>query len=328
MQLDRPLETGAKAQPPSLALRVVTLHWEAAGIVSVVLASDDGAALPAWAPGAHVDVELAPGLLRQYSLSGDPADSSSYRITVALEHGGRGGSKHVHERLRVGEILKVSAPRSTFPFVDAPRYVFLAGGIGITPLLPMMRRAAAEGRPWVLHLAVRSRHAIPFRDELGDGNGTGTVHVFASDEGQRLDLRDAVARAHPSAAVYCCGPERMLVEVEQHARDLGREVRVERFQAKPLSEPLRQGSFVVRCARSQQSMTVEPDQSVLDALASVGIDLPSSCREGVCGTCELAVLNGVVDHRDSILTDAEKQANDTMMVCVSRALTEELELDV
>jgi ferredoxin-NADP reductase len=327
MQLDRPLETGAKAQA-SLALRVLTLHWEAAGIVSVVLGSDDGAALPAWAPGAHVDVELAPGLVRQYSLSGDPADSSSYRITVALEQGGRGGSKHVHERLRVGEILKVSAPRSTFPFADAPRYVFLAGGIGITPLLPMMRRATAEGRPWVLHLAVRSRRVLPFRDELGDGGGTGTVQVFASDEGQRLDLRDAVARAHPSAAVYCCGPERMLAEVERHARDLGREVRVERFQAKPLGEPLRQGSFVVRCARSQQSVTVEPGQSILDALAGVGVDLPSSCREGVCGTCELAVLNGVVDHRDSILTDAEKQANETMMVCVSRALTEELELDV
>ncbi|MEV0969980.1 PDR/VanB family oxidoreductase [Microtetraspora glauca] len=326
-QFDPSLETGAKAQT-YLALRVVTLHWEAAGIVSVILGSDDGAALPAWTPGAHVDVELAPTLVRQYSLSGDPADSSSYRITVALEQAGRGGSKHVHERLRVGEILKVSAPRSTFPFVDAPRYVFLAGGIGITPFLPMTRRATAEGRPWDLYLAVRSRHAIPLRDELGDGSGTGTVHVFASDEGKRLNLRDAVARAHPSAAIYCCGPERMLVEVEQYARDLGREVRVERFQAKPLSEPLRQGTFVVRCGRSQQSVTVEPDQSILDALASAGVDVPSSCREGVCGTCELAVLNGAVDHRDSILTDAEKQANETMMVCVSRALTEELELDV
>lgn len=328
MRLGQPLETGP-ATRTHLSLRVATLHWEAAGIVSVVLASADRAPLPAWTPGAHVDVELAPGLVRQYSLSGDPADRSSYRITVALDRGGRGGSRHVHERLRVGEILQVSEPRSTFPYVDAPCYVFLAGGIGITPLLPMMRRATAEGRPWELYLAVRSRDAVPFRDELGGaGDGRGAVHVFASDEGRRLDLRDAVARAHPSAAVYCCGPERMLVEVERHARELGHEVRVERFQAKPLSEPLRQGAFVVRCARSQRSVTVEPDQSVLDALVGAGVGVPSSCREGVCGTCEVAVLSGAADHRDSILTDAEKQANETMMVCVSRALTEELELDV
>ncbi|KAB8191885.1 2Fe-2S iron-sulfur cluster binding domain-containing protein [Nonomuraea phyllanthi] len=323
MQVDQPLEAGAQTY---LALRVVTLHWEAAGIVSVILGSDDGAALPAWTPGAHIDVELASNLVRQYSLSGDPADRSSYRITVALEPGGRGGSRHVHERLRVGEMLTVSAPRSTFPFADAPRYVFVAGGIGITPLLPMMRRATAMGRPSDLYLAVRSRHAIPFRDELADG--TGTVHVFASDEGRRLDLREAIARAHPAAAIYCCGPERMLVEAEQHARDRGREVTVERFRARPLSEPVRQGTFVVRCARSQRSVTVEPGRSILDTLESAGIGVPSSCREGVCGTCELAVLDGAVDHRDSILTDAEKRANETMMVCVSRALTEELELDV
>ncbi|MFF0769822.1 PDR/VanB family oxidoreductase [Nonomuraea wenchangensis] len=323
-QLDRPLETRAEA--PYLTLRVVTLHWEATGIVSVVLGADDGAALPAWTPGAHLDVELAPGLVRQYSLSGDPGNGSAYRITVALQQDGRGGSKHVHERLRIGELLKVSAPRSTFPFVDAPGYVFLAGGIGVTPLLPMMRRASAEGKPWVLHLAARSRRAVPFRDELG--GGTGTVRLCVSDEGQRLDLRDAVATAHPSAAVYCCGPERMLTEVERHARDLGREVRVERFQAKALSAPTRQGAFVVRCARSQQAVTVEPEQSILDALATAGVEVPSSCREGVCGTCELAVLSGAVEHRDSILTDAEKQANETMLVCVSRALTEELELDV
>ncbi|MFJ4170269.1 PDR/VanB family oxidoreductase [Paenarthrobacter sp. NPDC089714] len=309
-----------------LQMRVRAIQWEADSVVSLVLVALHGESLPEWQPGAHVDVQLSPGLSRSYSLSGDPRDRFSYRISVGLASDSRGGSAHIHQSVRAGDVLTLSRPQSNFEFVDAEAYLFLAGGIGITPFLPMITLAEAHGRPWRLSYAVPSRDAMPFGHELASYGST--VAVYASDEGSRLVLADHIHSVDSSTAIYCCGPERMISEAEQIAAVAGQRVRTERFRGAELAPALREGAFNVVCARSAKTVTVNPDESVLDALEGQGLAVPSSCREGACGTCELAVLRGEVDHRDSILSPEEKQANETMMVCVSRAVSEELELDV
>ncbi|PRB43053.1 oxidoreductase [Arthrobacter sp. MYb23] len=309
-----------------LDVRVRAIQWEADSVVSLVLISLHGGTLPEWQPGAHVDVQLSTDLSRSYSLSGDPRNRLSYRISVGLEDAGRGGSAFVHQSVHAGDVLTISCPKSNFEFVDAEAYLFLAGGIGITPLLPMITLAEARGRPWRLSYAVPSRDVMPFSHELGLYGST--VGVYASDEGSRLSLFDHIRNTDTSTAIYCCGPERMIDEAEQIASAVGQRVRTERFRGAKLAPARREGAFEVRCARSAKTVTVNPDDSVLDALEANGIPVVSSCREGACGTCELTVLHGEVDHRDSILSPEEKQANETMMVCVSRAVSEELELDV
>ncbi|QFZ19765.1 PDR/VanB family oxidoreductase [Saccharothrix syringae] len=302
-----------------LRLRVARRRDAARDVVVLDLVDPSGAALPAWEPGAHVDLLLPGGLTRQYSLCGDPADRSAWRVAVLREPAGRGGSAHVHEALHPGVDVDVRGPRNNFPLLPSPRYVFIAGGIGITPILPMTR--AAADAEWELHYGGRDRGSMAFLDELD------RVTPYPRDEVGLIDLDRALGTPRPDTLVYCCGPEPLLEAVERHCRAWPAGcLHVERFKPGETGEPVVAGTFTVELALSGLTLAVPPGRSVLEVVEEAGVPLLSSCREGTCGTCETVVLDGTVDHRDSLLTPAERAANDTMFPCVSRAACPKLVL--
>ncbi len=297
------------------------------GVVSLALRAPDGEELPAWTPGAHVDLLLTPELTRQYSLCGTPSDRTTWRIGVLLDPSSRGGSRHVHEALTPGTRLPVRGPRNNFPLVASPAYVFVAGGIGVTPLLPMIAEAEAMGARWKLWYGGRTRASMAFVDELaayGD-----CVELWPEDERGMLDLDAILAQPRPDTLVYTCGPEGLLQAVEARcsAWPPGT-LHVERFAAKPVESEAAITSFEVVCQRSGITVTVPEDKSILEVVQDAGVAALSSCLEGVCGTCETAVVEGEPDHRDSLLTEDEKAAGDYMMICVSRACGPRLVLDL
>ena len=305
-----------------MRLRVAGRTEGAEGVVVLELADPTGADLPAWTPGAHVDLLLTDELTRQYSLCGDPADRSVYRIGVLREPAGRGGSAYVHDRLREGDDVDVQGPRNHFELAPSPRYLFIAGGIGITPILPMAAAARAAGADHELHYGGRSRRSMAFLAEL-----EGTLHP--QDEVGLLDLDALLGTPRPDTLVYCCGPEPLLAAVEEHcAAWPAGTLHVERFAPKDVGDVVRAEGFEVELSLTGTTITVTPEQSVLAALEAAGVDVLSSCQEGTCGTCETAVLAGEVDHRDSLLTPDEQAANDTMFVCVSRAAGPRLVLEL
>lgn len=318
-----------------LDLRVRQLTYESDGVLSVRLVGVNGGALPAWEPGAHIDLRLRDGLVRQYSLCGPIGDRSQYEVAVLREPAGRGGSRYVHESLRPGCRVGVGGPRNTFVLEHAPGYLFVAGGIGITPFLPMLEQAECEGRPWRLLYGGRTRRGMAFLDRLARYRER--VRVVPQDECGLLDLDQAVADLHAlgdGALVYGCGPEPLLAALEQRCVPLGEDVlRVERFAA-PEADPSQTirdaaaGEFVVELARSQQTLVVAPGTTVLERLAQHGIDVPSDCQEGICGSCQVGVLAGEPDHRDHVLTTRQRRAGDTMMICVSRCRGDRLVLDL
>jgi ferredoxin-NADP reductase len=292
-------------------------------VVAVELRHPDGRELPRWTPGAHVDVLLSPGLTRQYSLCGDPADRSAWRIAVRREPQGRGGSQQVHDQLSVDDLIQVGEPRNHFELLPAPRYLFLAGGIGITPILPMLAAAAA---PWELHYAGRTAASMPFASQLITDYGS-RVTLYPEDERGRIDLDPLIGSLPPETLIYCCGPSGMLEAVEECcARWPGRRLHVERFT--PAERDADQREFEVELARTGRTLLVPADRSLLDVVEDAGVSVLSSCREGTCGTCETTVLSGAVDHRDSLLTPDERAANDTIFLCVSRAADRRLVLDL
>jgi ferredoxin-NADP reductase len=314
-----------------LRLRVTRRDESAEGVAVLDLQDPEGAELPAWAPGAHCDLVL-PGegepVTRQYSLCGDPADRTTWRVAVLREPGGRGGSRRIHDELTEGAAVAVRGPRNAFALEPAPAYVFVAGGIGITPLLPMIAAAHAAGADWQLHYGGRSRASMAFRERLQDTYGA-RVTVHPQDEVGLLDLDALLGTPRPGTLVYCCGPEPLLDAVEQRcAAWPAGSLHVERFAPKPQGEPVRTDAFEVELAQSGLTLTVPPDLSVLEVVERAGVQVLSSCQEGTCGTCETAVLAGVPDHRDSLLTDAERAAGDTMFICVSRAACPKLVLDL
>jgi ferredoxin-NADP reductase len=297
------------------------------GVVALTLAPADGGQLPEWTPGAHIDLHLTENLTRQYSLCGDPADRSAWRIAVLREVDGRGGSAYVHDELAAGSTVAVSFPRNNFELHTADRYLFIAGGIGITPLLPMIASAEASGAEWTLLYGGRTRASMAFTDELARYGEK--VQIRPQDEFGLLDLAAYLGAAHDSTLIYACGPEPMLKAVEsacQHWRESA--LCVERFSPVELAEPIRADSFDVVLARSGKTVTVGPGRSILEALEIAGVNVLSSCREGTCGTCETDVLEGEPEHRDSLLTTAERAANETMFICVSRCLGAQLTLDL
>jgi ferredoxin-NADP reductase len=301
---------------------VQQLRLEADRVVSVRLTDPDGGPLPPWRPGAHVGVELPTGLTRQYSLCGSPEDRGGYRIGVLRERRSRGGSEYVHSFLRPGQKLRIGQPRNNFPLVDADRHLFIAGGIGITPILPMINQLGRK--PWRLAYCGRSSSSLAFQDELSVHNG----HIELFTDGNRLSLKKLLAEPRTDTAVYACGPESLLAGVEEAMRDWPAEaLHVERFAARP--KPARPNhEFEVVCARSDRTLTVPADRTVLDVLQDNGIPVEGSCREGICGTCQVRVLAGPPDHRDDILSEAEQQAGDRMFPCVSRCAGPRLTLDV
>jgi ferredoxin-NADP reductase len=270
---------------------------------------------------------LPNGLTRQYSLCGDPADRSRWCLGVLREPDGRGGSRWLADELTPGTTLGVRGPRNNFPLLPAGRYVFVAGGIGITPLLPMIRSAVAAGAEWSLHYGGRTRSSMAFLEQLA--GHADRVRVQPQDEVGLLDLAGALAGHTAGTLVYCCGPAGLIDAVEQRCRELGPGVlHVERFAAAPAVDAAEATEFEVVCDRTGITVTVPPELSVLEALENEGIAVLSSCTEGTCGTCETAVLEGAPDHRDSLLTDEERAVGDTMMICVSRCLGRRLVLDV
>ncbi|MEJ2871471.1 PDR/VanB family oxidoreductase [Actinomycetospora sp. OC33-EN08] len=312
-----------------MQLTVLEKTVEAEDVVSLLLARPDGGRLPDWEPGAHVDLTLGSGATRQYSLCGDRWDAHRYRVAVLREPDGRGGSAFVHDELGVGAPVVLGGPRNHFALVPSPRYLFVAGGIGITPLLPMIAQAALVGAEWELLYGGRRRASMAFLDELavhGD-----RVRIVPEDEAGLLPLGDVVGTPRHDTAVYCCGPAPLLAAIERTVVDSGWEphrLRTERFTADDLTAPVRRAPFELELARSRTTVTVPLHVSVLEAARRAGATTLSSCERGTCGTCETTVLAGVPDHRDSILTDHERAAGDCMFPCVSRAAGDRLVLDL
>lgn len=308
-------------------VEVLAVEAAADGVVAVELGGR-GAALPAWTPGAHIDLVLPNGLVRQYSLAGDPA-APTWRIAVLREADGRGGSRWIVDRLRPGVVLGAVGPRNHFdgdPGSRAP-LVLVAGGIGITPIVPKAAAAALAGRDYVIHYAGHDGR-MAFVDELAAAHGDRLV-LHVSERGERLDVPALVAEAAAAGAeVVSCGPTRLIDAVVAAGETSGASVTVERFEATALSAPVWAGPFEVELAMSGITVEVPPDRSVLQVVEEAGALVLSSCTEGTCGTCETAVLDGEVDHRDSILSPAQRAKNDTMFICVSRAACARLVLDL
>jgi ferredoxin-NADP reductase len=296
------------------------------GVVRLTFRHPESRPLPEWTPGAHLDLLLGPDLVRQYSLCGDPHDSSTWQVAVLREPGGRGGSRHVHDELAEGQLVRARGPRNNFEFDRAKRYLFIAGGIGITPLLPMIAEAAAAGDEWRLVYGGRTRASMAFREQLASDHPE-RVEIHPQDERGLLDLPGLLGTPEEGTAIYCCGPEPLLAAVEEHCtRWPTGALHVERFAPKPVAGP--QESFEVELAQSGRTLTVPADRSVLEVVESSGVAVLSSCQEGTCGTCETPVLSGTPDHRDSLLTAEEQAAGDTMLICVSRSHSPRLVLDL
>ncbi|ABK69966.1 PDR/VanB family oxidoreductase [Mycolicibacterium smegmatis] len=300
----------------------------ATGVIELVLRRDDGQALAVWAPGAHIDFIVGPGVVRQYSLCGSPADRAHYRIAVLREEAGRGGSVAIHADAHIGSSFEVAGPRNNFALEPADSYLFIAGGIGITPIIPMVSAAVASDADWRLLYGGRQRTSMAYAEELEQLGPR--VSIRPQDVDGLLDLDAVLSRCVAGTLIYCCGPEPLLAAVEDRCerRQLMSSLRLERFQAR---QPVVGGvdtDFEVELGSTGQVLSVPADRSILDVLRDYGIDVMSSCEEGVCGSCEIPVCSGIPDHRDSILTDEEREAGDRMMVCVSRSRSARLCLDV
>ena len=297
------------------------------GVIVLDLRAADGTDLPAWEPGAHVDLQLTPDLSRQYSLCGDPDRHDVWRIGVLLEPESRGGSRFVHDKLHVGAEVRARGPRNHFALEPSPRYVFVAGGIGVTPIVPMIGQAERAGAEWTLLYGGRTLSSMAFREELALLGG-GRVTVTPQDTHGLLDLPALLAEPRADTLLYVCGPEPLLdaVTALTDPWPVGA-LHLERFTPKTLG-PVEDESFEVELVQSGLTLTVPPDRSILDVVTEAGVDAPSSCGEGTCGTCETVVVEGTPEHRDSLLTPEEQAANDTMMICVSRAACPRLVLDI
>lgn len=323
--LPEPVSGHSKRRATSVRRLLITGRTVVAdGVVQLRL---EGAGLPRWEPGAHLDLVLPSGLVRQYSLCGDPDDTGAYTVATRLVEGGRGGSREVHEQLREGLEIEVRGPRNRFPLAEAGAYVFVVGGIGITPVWPMLRSLAASGADWRLLYGGRSRGSMPFLAEIEglDADG-GRVTVVAQDEAGHPDVAAALGALTPGTAVYCCGPE-PLMDAVAAALPEGHPLHLERFSAATgdATGP-GSGAFEVELRRSGRTVPVAAGQSVLDAVRTAAPHVAYSCEQGFCGTCQQRVLEGEIDHRDDLLTDDER--GDSMLICVSRCRGGRLALDL
>lgn len=313
-----------------LAVQVTGLRLEAEGVISLELQAADRASIPVWTPGAHIDLLLPSGLVRQYSLCGDPGDHRRLRIAVLLEVNGRGGSREVHGALRLGQHLAIRGPRNAFPLQEGGPYLFVAGGIGITPILAMARAAQRAGAQWQLLYGGRSRRSMAFIEEL-QALGGGRVEILPADEVGLLDLDAVVAAAQDGQQVYSCGPAALLDALSARFADAGLEdcLHLERFApAAPAPGSENGDALRVILARSGAEVEVPQGCTIMAALRAAGHAVASSCEQGVCGMCETRVLDGIPDHRDMLLSESERARGDVMMLCVSRALTPTLTLDL
>lgn len=313
---------------PAVEITVRVVGRQLAGDSVVVLdlvinnaAANNGEDVPAWQPGSHIDILLPRGGERQYSLL-PPVTPGTWRIAVLRSIDGRGGSAWLHDEVEIGRTIRARGPRNHFAFSPVPgtAYLFLAAGIGITPLVSMVSAARSAGSEYALHYSASTRSALALRDEVPEA----VIHV--SDEGSRVDLAALVASTDPRTEIYCCGPAHFIEAVEAVAGE--HPLHVERFEAKELGEPVWNGDFEVELAASGETLVVPPGRSILEVVEEAGVFILSSCREGTCGTCETEIIEGVADHRDSILTPEEQATHRVMYPCVSRAACPRLVLEL
>lgn len=311
-----------------LSVIVSAVRQEARNILGLDLRLPAGAPLPAFTAGAHIDLHLGNGLVRSYSLLSNPADLTRYSIAILNDMLGRGGSRYVHESLSVGTTLTISIPRNHFPLNEAAsKTVLVAGGIGVTPILSMLRRLDSIKAPRTLLYCARSRDDAAFFDLLADVPG---VQVRLDERhGSQPDLMHYLQDESADSDFYCCGPLPMIRAFEAACTALGfSNIHTERFAADNPIEAPRASGYQVTLARSGRVIDVSAHVHLLDALEEAGIAVESACREGICGACETRVLHGVPDHRDSILSTAEKASNKSMLVCVSGCIGQRLVLDL
>ncbi|WP_103035393.1 PDR/VanB family oxidoreductase [Castellaniella caeni] len=318
-----------------ITVRVADRQVAAQDIVVLELAAAQGGALPAFAPGAHIDLHLPGGLIRQYSLAGDCARTDRYRIAILREPQSRGGSVAAHERIQRDDLLQISPPRNRFPLVPAPGSLLLAGGIGVTPLLCMALKLQADGAAFHLHYSCRTRARAAFLDALAAPALAAHVGLHFDDEPDtQLDLAAELAVAQPGTQLYVCGPLGYIDYVLGQARAAGMPesaIHIERFALDDAERPVpteQDVAFQVQLASTGEIFDIPADESITSALDRQGVFIPVSCEEGICGTCLTGVVEGIPDHRDTYLTDEEHAANDQFTPCCSRARTPKLVLDL
>jgi ferredoxin-NADP reductase len=288
----------------------------------------DGQPLPGYEPGAHIDLHLPNGLIRNYSLTSASPNPTAYEVGIKRDPASRGGSRSIHDELRIGTTLKIGGPRKNFRLhEDAAHSVLIAGGIGITPIWCMVQRLNALGRDWRLHYACRSRADMAFLREL-ELMPQASLHFDDESGGQFLDVASIVAAAPKDAHLYCCGPAPMLQAFEAATKEWPREqVHIEYFTAKELP-PTKKGGFTVELARSGVEYFIPEGKTILNVLLDAGVDVDYSCELGICGACEQRVISGVPEHRDSILSEEEQAENKRVMICCAGCRTERLVLDL
>jgi len=316
-----------------IEVRVARKNVEAEGITSFEFVRPDGGTLPAFEPGAHLDIHVPGGLIRQYSLCNPANETNRYQIAVLRDPGSRGGSVAMHDQLNEGDIVKISAPRNHFPLQAGVKHtLLLGGGIGITPVLCMAEHLARDSQSFELHYCTRSPSRTAFHDAIKAGPFADKVE-FHFDDGaaeQKLDIAGKLSSVSPDTHLYVCGPKGFMDAVLGKARELGwpeSRIHFEYFAAEVVHKA-DDGTFEVEVSSSGKVIPVAPDQTIAQALAAAGIEVPLSCEQGVCGTCLTRVVSGTPDHRDMYLTPAEQEANDQILVCCSRSKSPKLVLDL
>lgn len=308
-------------------MRVSRIAWAAEGVLRVALTDPAGSDLPAWDPGAHLSLTLPNKLVRQYSLCSEPGNSREWEVAVLRDTGSRGGSAFIHASLRPGELIDVLGPRNNFRLEDAAHYLLVAGGIGITPILAMARELDSRGDSWSLVYLGRTRAGMAFLDELAEYGAHARVHVD-DEAGGPIAVESLLESLRQDSLVYACGPGGLLACLQAEVPE--GQLRLERFAgaATPAPEAGDEVPFDIVCAASGGRVHVAAGESAVEALQAEGFDVPTSCLEGFCGTCELKVLAGTVDHRDTLLSPREREANTHMYPCVSRGSSAEITLEI
>ena len=308
-------------------MRLTAIRYEAHETHSYEFTPVDGSTLPPVEPGAHIDIHLPNGMMRQYSLVTAEGERTSYTVGIKKDRASRGGSKYIHEQLHVGQVVKISGPRNNFPLDEnAAHTVLIAGGIGITPIWCMAQRLIAKGAPWTMYYSCRERSEAAFLGALQD-RAQVNLHFDAESNGTFLDLNAIVANAPAGAHFYCCGPTPMLKAYEEATANVPEgHMHVEYFTA--AEEAATEGGYTVVLQKSGQEFAVPEGKTILQVLRDSGLDVSYSCEEGVCGACETSVISGSPDHRDNILTDREREESKTMMICCSGSKSAKLVLDL
>jgi ferredoxin-NADP reductase len=316
------------------SVRVIAIRYEAAGISSFVLRRVDGLPFPAVDPGAHIEIRLPIGSTRSFSLSNGRGDQGDYRLTVARDARSTGGSVFMHDNIKVGDIFTITGPRNNFVLVrDAAQSIFIAGGIGVTPFVPMLAALNESGRAWKLIYFAKTRDRAALLTEIeglaAAGHGEVACNFTGEPGGRIFDIDRILAAMCPGAHVYCCGPIGMLdsfrVNAERH-RIAPERVHFEYFGSDV--ELSSEGGFTVVLQRSGREVIVQAGQTILEAIEAIGIEVPHSCMEGICGSCETKIISGVPDHRDMVYTERQRKETKTMMICCSGAKSERLVLDL